>query len=458
MGGGQFKQALNAIIEAEKAPIKTLESRKQVEQSRLKLFGEFKSKFAGLQGTLNSAIGYNKFKELKAEVGEGKDLIEVTLDKEIANAGSWEIEVKELAERSSMISNGFSDPQKKVLGLGYINVSLADGSNQDVYVTQDDASLYGIANKINGIPDGAVKATVIKDVADADRPYRLVISSRKEGADHEVKFPQLYFVDGDEEFYIDNDKGSKNAIMKVDGFEVEQESNQIGDFLQGVGVQLKQAKPGQKFTLNIKPDFVKVTDKVKKIVEGMNGVLDWVNKQNQVDEKTDTRGTFAGDTSLQNIEYRLRNLVHEGFGAHFENEDKFEVYHLSEIGVEFDKKGEVSFKEDKFQKALEKDYEGIAEAISGENGFVSQLKAVMDGYAQPGTGVLSSRENGINTRIKQIDQSIEMKQRNLEKKTESLTGQFSRLQGALSNMQRQQQYLSASLGGGGGITQQLLGG
>lgn len=85
-------------------------------------------------------MGYNKFKELKAELGEGKDLMEVTLDKELANAGSWEIEVKELAERSSMISNGFSDPQKKVLGLGYINVSLADGSNQDVYVTQDDAS------------------------------------------------------------------------------------------------------------------------------------------------------------------------------------------------------------------------------------------------------------------------------------------------------------------------------
>lgn len=134
--------------------------------------------------------------------------------------------------------------------------------------------MYGIASKINGIPDGAVKATVIKDVADSERPYRLVISSRKEGTDHEVKFPQLYFVDGDEEFYIDNDKGSKNAIMKVDGFEVEQESNQIGDFLQGVGVQLKQAKPGQKFTLNIKPDFAKVTDKVKKIVEGMNGV--WI--------------------------------------------------------------------------------------------------------------------------------------------------------------------------------------
>ncbi len=246
--------------------------------------------------------------------------------------------------------------------------------------------------------------------------------------------------------------------MRVDGFEIEQESNQIGDFLQGVGVQLKQAKPGHKFTLNIKPDFEKVTDKMKKIIEGMNGVLDFVNKQNQVNEKSDTRATFAGDTSLQTIEFRLRNLIHEGFGAHFENEDKFAVYHLNEIGVEFDKKGVISFKEDKFQKALEKDYEGIAEAISGEHGFVSQLKVVMDGYAQPGSGIIHARESGIQGRIKQIDQSIDTKQRNLEKKTENLTGQFSRLQGALSNMQRQQQYLSASLGGGGGITQQLLGG
>ena len=459
MGGGQFKNALNAIIEAEKQPIKSLEKRKDAEGSKLKLFGEFKGKFTALQGTLDSMIGFNKFKELKAELGDGSQLMGVSIDKEKANVGSWEVEVKELAERSSMISNGFSDPNKKVLGLGYITLNLPEGKTQDIYVTADDASLYGIANKINAVPESAVKATVLKDVTDSEKPYRLVVTAKKDGAENEVKFPQLYFVDGQEEFYVDKDKGAKNALLSVDGFEVELPSNDVPDFLQGVGVQLKQAKPGQKFSFSVKADYQKVSDKVKKVIDGINGVLDFINKQNQVNESSDTKNTFAGDTSLQNIEFRLRNLMHEGFATHTNSEDSFKVLHLSELGIEFDKKGAISIKEEKFQKAMEADFEGVAEAISGEKGFVTQLKSVMDGYADSGTGVMAARERGIQSRIKQIDDTIGMKQRNIDKKTESLTAQFSRLQGSLSDMQRQQSYLSATMGGGGGNPiSQLLGG
>ena len=459
MGGGQFKAAVNAIIEAEKTPIKALEKRKEVETSKLKLFGEFKGKFTSLQTSLSGLIGYSKFKELKAELGDGANIASVTIDKEKANAGSWEMEVKELAERSSMISNGFTDPNKKLLGSGYISLQVANGESQDVYVMNNEASLYGIATKINAIPDGVVKATVLRDEADPETPYRLVLSARKEGEENNIKFPQLYFVDGDEDFYIDQDKGAKNALLSVDGFDIELGSNEVPDFLQGVGLSLKQAKPGQKFTLSIKADYAKVTDKIKKVVEGVNGILEFINKQNQVDESSDTKKTFAGDTSLQNIEFRMRNLMHEGFGAHFENEDDFKIYHLSEIGIEFDKKGVLSIKEDKFQKVMEGDFDGIAESLSGEKGFIAQLKQVMDGYTDANTGVLNTKDKSFQTRIKQIDENIATKERNLEKKTEQLTQQFSRLQGSLSNMQRQQSYLTATLGGGGGNPiSQLLGG
>jgi len=459
MGGGQFKKAVAAIIEAEKQPIKELEKRKGVEQAKLKLFGEFKNKCSSLQTTINGLVGFNKFKELKAELGDGSKLMNVTVDKDKASVGSWDVEVKELAQRSSMISNGFTDPNKKVLGLGYITLQLANGDTKDIYVTHDDSSLYGIAEKINSIPDGVVKASVLKDATDSEHPYRLVVTAKKDGEENEIQFPQLYFVDGDEDFYIDKDKGSRNALVSVDGFDVELESNDVPDFLQGVGVQLKQAKPGDKFTLNIKADYEKVSGKVKGIVDGVNGVLDFINKQNQVDEHTDTRSTFAGDTSLQNVEFRLRNLMQSGFASHTENKDAFKVYHLNELGIQFEKDGKLQFKQDVFQKALEKDFDGISEAISGNNGLVSQLKSVMDGFAQPGAGVLSTREQGIQTQIKQIDQTIESKERNLEQKTQAVTEKFSRLQASLGNMQRQQQYLSATLGGGGGNPiSQLLGG
>ncbi len=460
MGGGQLKQALSAIIEAEKQPINALNKRKETEQTKLKLFSEFKGKFGGLQATVDGVIGQKKFREIKAELGDGEKLMSVTVDKDKANIGSWEFEIKEMAGRSSMISNNFSDPNKKVLGIGYINLELANGESKDVYVTADDASLYGVAQKINAETDGVVKASVLKDSTNPEKPFRLVLTSKKDGLENEVKFPQLYFVDGNEEFYVDETKGSKNGLVSVDGFEVELQSNEVGDFFQGVGVQLKQAKPGEKFTMNIKADYAKITDKVKKLVEGVNGVLDWVNKQNQVDEKSDTRSSFAGNTSLQNIEFRLRNLMHEGFPAHLDNENNFHIVHMSDVGIEFDKKGALTFKEDRFQKMMETDYDGIAEVVSGEKGFASQLKTVLDGFNQPQYGVISSSENAIQSRIKQIDQSIERKQMNLEKKSQALTEQFSRLQGALSGMQKQQQYLSATMGGGGGgnSLSQLLGG
>ncbi|NDF15281.1 hypothetical protein EB061_08170 [bacterium] len=459
MGGGQFKSAMNAIIEAEKQPIKALEKRKEHENAKLKLFGDFKTKFNTLRSSLSSVIGFNKFKELKAELGDGNQLMTVSIDKEKANVGSWDVEIKELAERSSMISNGFSDPNKKVLGVGYIQFDLPDGGSQEVYVTKNDASLYGVAAKINAIPDSAVKATVLKDVTDSEKPYRLVITAKKDGSDHEVKFPQMYFVDGQEELYVEQDKGAKNALLAVDGFEIELPSNENPDFLQGVGVQLKQAKPGQKFTMNVRADYPKVTEKVKKVIEGMNSVLDFINKQNQVNESSDTKSTFAGDTSLQNVEFRLRNLMHEGFATRNTGDENFRIYHLSDLGIEFDKAGALSLKEERFQKALEADFEGVAEAVAGEYGLASQLKTVLDGYADA-TGVLIAREKGIQTRIKQIDDNIANKQRNIEKKTESLTAQFSRLQSSLSDMQRQQNYLSSTLGGGGGGNPiaQLLGG
>ncbi len=459
MGGGQFKQALSAIIEAEKQPINALNKRKENEQARLKLFGEFKNKFSSLQSTVDGLMGQKKFRELKAELGDGEKLVSVTVDKERANVGSWEMEVKEMASRSSMISNTFSDPNKKVLGIGYINLQLANGEEREVYVTEEDASLYGIAQKINSLEDGVVKASVMKDGTDPDKPYRLVLTAKKDGLENEVKFPQLYFVDGREDFFVSDSKNANNGLISVDGFEVELPGNEVGDFMQGVGLQIKQAKPGEKFTLNIKADQEKMTDKVKKLVEGINGVLDWVNKQNQVDEKSDTKTSFAGNTSLQNIEFRIRNLMHEGFAAHLDDENKFKVLHMSDLGIEFDKKGTITFREERFKKMLETDYEGIAEVISGPKGFAYQMKTVLDGYNQPRVGIMSTSESSIQQRIKQIDDSIERKQMALERKTQSLTDQFSRLQGAISSMQKQQQYLSATLGGGGGNTvSQLLGG
>jgi flagellar hook-associated protein 2 len=458
-GGGQFKQAVQQIIEAERQPIKQIETRKGREEAKLKLLGEFRSKFANIDKALIDLAGFSTFRELKVDMGDGSTQASVTMDKSKAQPGSYQIQIDELAHRSSIISNGFESAEEPLLGVGFITMKLANGEETEIYVDDEESSLKGVAKMINQ-QDSPVRAAVVQDAGEPEKPWRLILTAKKDGSANAVAFPEFYFLDGSSDFYAEDSQEAANARVQIDGFPIELPSNDVNDFLPGVNLHLKQAKPDQPFTLTISEDTQKISGKVKTMVDEVNKVLEFIVKQNQIDEKSDTRSTFAGDSTLQNIEYRVRNLLHEGYPVGDVDKGDLRLVHLNEIGVEFQKDGTLSFKEDKFQKALEKDYGGISQAISGELGFSRQLRDAISAVTRGGNGLLATREAGFKSRIREMDRQIEMKQRNLERKQQSLVEQFSRLEASLSSMQRQQQYLSAALpagGGGGNIVSQLLG-
>jgi flagellar hook-associated protein 2 len=459
MGGGQFKAALKAIIEAERQPIKSLETRKTREDAKMKLFGEFKGKFAGLDKTLQEFSSFRKFRELKVELGDGTNLMNVTVDKDVVEPGSWELSINQLAKRSSVVSNPFKSPSEPNLGVGFIVAQLSDGSSKEIYVEPKNASLQGIASVINSEQDSVVRATVVQDLTDPEQRWRLVFSAKKDGLLGSAEIPEFYFLDGHEDFYVDSSSDAQNALISIDGFEVETDGNNVKDFLKGVNVQLKSAAPDKPFTMTITEDYQKIAGKVKGLVDQLNGVLEFINKQNQVDEKSDTKTTFAGDSGLQQIEYRIRNMLHEGFPVGDPDAEGFRFVHLNQLGVEFNKAGGLEFKEEKFTKLLQNDFDGISEAITGPRGFAVQMRKVLEGYTRPGDGILAMREGGFRNRIKQIDEQIAAKEMRLQQRQQQLTDQFSRLQGSLNALQQQSAYLSSTMGGGGGnMLQQLLGG
>lgn len=460
IGGGQFKQAIKQIMEAESQPLKQLEARKAKEEARLKLFQEFKGKFGGIDKALSELSNFTKFREFKVDLGDGAALASVTVDKEKAQPGTYSLTIDDLAARTSVISNGFSSADEPILGMGFVVMNLPNGDSKEVYVDEDKASLRGLAQAVNDLKDSPVRASVVKD-ASSDDPWKLILTAKKDGAENQIDIPDFYFMDGDKDLYLDDQRDAKNAQIRMNGFAIETESNDVKDFLPGVNLHLKEAAPDKPFTLSITEDTQKMTGKVKALVDQMNGILGFIKQQNTIDQNSDTSSTFAGDTSLTNIEYRLRNLMHEGFPSNDDpDSDKFRWVHLSELGVEFDKTGTITFKEDKFQKALENNYDSVATAVSGEFGLAFQLKETVSSYTNFGTGLLGVREQGIKARIKQIDSQIDQKAKRLEQRQQSLTDQFSRLEGSLANMQRQQAALSAmgAGGGGGGLVQQLLGG
>jgi flagellar hook-associated protein 2 len=153
--------------------------------------------------------------------------------------------------------------------------------------------------------------------------------------------------------------------------------------------------------------------------------------------------------------------MHEGFPVwdNPNDPDTPRVKVLSEMGIEFDKKGQLTYSEEKFTKALEKDFNGVVTGIAGEYGFVTQVREVMAGYTRPGNGFLAQREATMRNKIKRIDNDIEAKERMLQRRQESLVSQFGKLEATLNGMKQQQAYVSSALSSGGGnMISQLMGG
>ena len=239
VGGGQFKQAVQQIIEAEMAPIKQMEARKGKQELKLKLLQEFKTKFSGLDKSIADISTFKKLRELKVDLGDGEHIISATVDKERASPGKYLLEVDALATRTSSISNGFETPDDPLLGPGFIVIPLQNGDEIEIYVEDEESSLRGVASVINKTADSPVTASVYRDDSETDTPWKLMLVGKKEGEINQFEIPEFYFLDSSEDFYIDDDNEASNASIIIDGFAVESQTNDISDFLTGVNLHLK---------------------------------------------------------------------------------------------------------------------------------------------------------------------------------------------------------------------------
>ncbi len=451
---GLPKDIVQQIVKAERIPIAKMEESKAKVSNKKKLLAELEGYLTNVRTELNKSKSDRSLRELKTETNE--DMLGVTLDKNIANTGNYDIEVTELAEKSSAISNGVEDPEKTYLGVGYIEYTLPDGTEKEIFIDAENANLRGIARLINEDSKNGLGATVINDGHGGDEPWKLIISVRDTGTDNKATFPYLYFIDGEADLYLESEKQAKNAKVKVDGFEVEVDSNSTDKIIPGVTLDLKQAKPGQKIKLDIKTDTKKVAGKLDELVKAVNKVFEFIHAQNKMDETTDTSQTLGGDITLQTIESRLRAAVFTPVVT------KTGSKRLSDIGVSFQKDGQLTLDSAKFENMIANDFNTVSEILTGtysletgkQKGIFDNLGDMVDYALRAQTGVIDSRKNGFQSRITQIDRQIENKERVVAQKEQNLKQKFARLEETISKLKSQGGGLAA-LGGSGPQIPQL---
>lgn len=191
---------------------------------------------------LNELLSVKGFSDTKLISGDA-NVVDGTVDPDQAVTGDYSLEVLQLAQKASAISNGFPDKNSTQIGVGYLRFNTPEGQ-KEIYINDKNSTLEGVANSITKASVG-LKASVIEDRKDKENSFRLVVSGVGTGDGKQIEFPKIYMMDGDQEiFAVDESKPSQNAKIKVDGFEIEVPENTVKDLFPGVTLNLKSASGG----------------------------------------------------------------------------------------------------------------------------------------------------------------------------------------------------------------------
>ena len=439
---GLPKDIVQQIIAAQKIPVQNMEVRKERFQDKLELLEQLMGLVGELRAELAEKQLRKSFIELKADFPQ--DLVNVSVDQNVAQPMSHQLEVIQLARQSSVISSGFKDPDQSYLGVGFFSYQTADGREQEIYIDSEHGSPRRVVELINGDAQNNMMAQVFNDGKGGDSPWRIIISFMDTGVDSNVSFPNFYFVDGEEDFFLASERNAQNAKVKIGGFELESEDNKLVDVIPGVTIELKRADPENEFSINISDDVQKTTEKISSFVDKINHIFGFITEQNAINAESDTSRTLGGDITLSNLERKFRSVI---FRFHETHQGQRRI---GDLGITFQRSGQLQLDLEKLEAMLNKSPQMVNRIVHGviENGvqrqgFIRDVIGIAEGVLRSPDGMLSSRKKGIQSRIKQIDSNIERKQRVLEQKEKDLKNKFARLEGTISRIKSQEAGLQA---------------
>jgi flagellar hook-associated protein 2 len=443
----ELQRAFQAAVKAERKPMEKIEERRGLVEEKVKLLDDVIGRMEGVRSLLPNLNSPIAIRELAFASGDDH-ILTGTADKSAAEPGKHTLEVMQLAKSASALSNRFSDSDQTRIGSGYFTFTTADGDTRDIYIDNENSTLSGISRIINSAGMG-MKATVVRDEADPELPFRLILTSDKTGVGGEVEFPEFYFVDGESDFYVEDQKAASNALIRYEGFDIESPTNEIKDLIRGVTLNVKGlTNEGRPVTVSIEQDLPKTTVKVKDLVEGLNSVFSFIQQQNTMDENSNTAKTLGGDYGIRLAEDRLKGALRENFLFSESN-----VQTMRDIGIEFDKKGMLHFDEKKFQHKLSEDFDGVVTLLAGDGksfGVIPKLSNALRSITGGPDTLLTAQKKNYSSQVAKFNEDLTEKEKRAELKMTSLKDKLAKAQAAITKMQGQANYFSSQGPGQGG--------
>jgi len=351
-----------------------------------------------------------------------------------AMENSYELEITNLAKAERAASGKQTDSTS---ALGFAGDLEIKGQTLNV---ESGFSLNDIRDLINNTEDLGANATIVDN--------NLVIESTETGESNSLNIAGSVATD----LGITTINAAQNANLKINGIDIESDSNTIDQAVEGMKFELKGITPTDPDTGEITPvtiDVAKDTEKaekaVKAFVDQYNSVMDFIDSKSNYNSDTEEGAVLQGDSTLMRVQSRLRQSVMDGV------ETGVDLTHISQIGISIDRDGVMSLDTDKLNEALNNDSEAVAKFFNAENeedgfsGMANRLDGYIDQLIKSNTGLIPSRMDSFDQRIDNLNDDIADVEESVEMTRERYMQQFTAMETALSEMQQQSSWMSSQL-------------
>lgn len=444
IGSGLDVQGIvSQLVALERRPIDLLKQQATRLSTQLSSFGLMQSYVGNLQSAATQLTRSSLWNQTAASSSDTA-AVGVTASAGAA-AGSYSVEVLQLARAQSLASAAYTDGTT-VVGQGTLTFTRGDGTTAAVTIGPEHTTLAGIRDRINAAAAG-VSASIVRDASGA----RLVLTSTSTGLDAAITridvtgdagLQGLAFQQG-VAGSVSETQTARNAQARVNGLSIESTSNTLDDAIDGLTLTLSRTTAAP-VEVKVSADQEAMKKAVQDFINAYNDISRFLAKETAYDEATKKAGTLQGDRTAVGLTTQLRTLVSQSSGA----STVFAT--LSSVGVELQRDGTLKLNDTRFKEALTQRNE-LAQAFSradagnpGNNGFAERFRLLTNAIV--GTdGLLTARSEGLRATIRRNEQQQERYEDRVALVEKRLLRQYQALDASLGQLNSLSNYVSQQM-------------
>ena len=454
--GIDLESVISASVAAKKTQLQQpITTKKTNTQITLTGVGQLKSAISTFDTTLAKLSTAGAFNKRAINITQDTDdpILKISSNTDASN-GQYNVTVNKLATTSKIEGTFASSTSSLITEDGTLTISAGDGNEFTVDVKKGD-TLQQIRKRINNASDNfGLTANIVNT---SDGKAKLVIDSGVTGAGNDLKISgsttelKMFEADTSSATAVSGSSMSRtqqstDAEIDVDGNILTSDTNTFKDKVQGLDITVLRVSDKDSDG-NLKSNKVDITtDKsaiktlVQEFVTAYNTLIDKsteLGKRNTIvgGESQDDGGALAGDSMPRSIRTLMANTVMEP------NSEMTGINSIFQLGIKMDNDGKLSVDTDKFDDALDDNYEQVVALFSGENGVAGKLQTSLKEYTKTG-GLISQRQDQLNSDLRDLSSREATAADQLEKYEANLRAQYGSLDTLLAQMQSSASYLS----------------